>query len=303
MSNRPFRDKMHRLIGSTAKGLYLNLQNYPDQAFVTINDVTYKIYPKKSGIHQELYLYKLREPFTTEIVKRIIQKNQCVIDVGSNIGYYALLESKLVGKNGLVFAVEPVLENMKLLRENIRINNAANIRPYQLAFGSENKIDTIFISKTCNWCTLNKTKSSDLEIVGTQPVTVTTVDDFVQANSCKPSFIRMDVEGYEHEILKGMSKTMKYIETLLIEVHPPLMDDVNGFIDILKSNNYRARYVIYENKVLPNKIVDLFTKYERITDIIYKNVPLNKLKEILPLKNGMPNILFIKHGAEKRLGL
>ena len=53
------------------------------------------------------------------IVKNNIKKDEIVIDLGAHIGYYSLMMAKLVGRDGKVFAFEPELRNLELLRKNI----------------------------------------------------------------------------------------------------------------------------------------------------------------------------------------
>ena len=135
----------------------------------------------------------------------ILRKGDVVLDIGANIGYYALLESMLVGETGLVYAVEPVISNFKQLEKNIQLNNAGNIRSFQFAFGAEKAETEIYISDKCNWCTLNKEAIRDC--VGSQKVSVVPVDSFLE-DKATPKLIRMDVEGYEYEVLQGMTNTL-----------------------------------------------------------------------------------------------
>ena len=45
-----------------------------------------------------------------------------VLDIGANIGYYVLIERNLIGKKGKIVAVEPVDENIELLKKNLELN-------------------------------------------------------------------------------------------------------------------------------------------------------------------------------------
>src|SRR5208283_4730282 len=100
-----------------------------------------------------------------------------------------------------VYAVEPVEGNIELLKKNVRLNNLKNVDIFQRAFGECNEESKIYVSNFSNLCSMNK-NSTVGKIIGTQSVSKETVDTFLK-NKSSPSLIRMDVEGYEYEILSG----------------------------------------------------------------------------------------------------
>jgi len=57
------------------------------------------------------------EEFETQMLKKIINKEETVVDIGANIGYYTLIFAKLVGDKGKVFAFEPEPNNFELLKK------------------------------------------------------------------------------------------------------------------------------------------------------------------------------------------
>ena len=67
------------------------------------------------------------EEFETELVSKEISKNDVVVDIGANIGYYTLIFAKLVGENGKVFAFEPDPSNFALLKKNVELNGFRNV--------------------------------------------------------------------------------------------------------------------------------------------------------------------------------
>ena len=68
------------------------------------------------GISREFALYHVHEPIATEFMKGLLREGMVGIDIGANIGYYVLLEKRLVGSEGKVVAVEPAPRNLELLR-------------------------------------------------------------------------------------------------------------------------------------------------------------------------------------------
>ena len=64
----------------------------------------------------------------TELLTKVLRRGMVVVDVGANIGYYTLLFAKIVGDNGVVYAVEPEPLNFQLLNKSIKVNNLTNVR-------------------------------------------------------------------------------------------------------------------------------------------------------------------------------
>ena len=278
-----------------------HLKYRPEKIVLEVNRSKMMVFPRKGAIHTDLFLYKKREPLCTDylINSGIIKENDVVLDIGANIGYYVLVESHLVGKRGKVYGVEPVWDNFKLLEKNVKLNNLSNVATFQLAFGENNKQAEIFVSDKSNLCSMNK-EAVGGEIMGLQNVTVMTVDEFVKDKS-PPTFVRMDVEGYEYEIIKGMSNTLKGRINILLELHPLpnylKPEKLEELFQILERNRFRARFVVYERKVEENLISRLlFRKSGENLPLVGTNMSIQDLKKVVYENAGVasPNILFEK---------
>ena len=178
---------------------------------------------KDMGISSEIALYGIREPESTKMIQKVVKDGDVVLEIGANRGYYALMESKLVGKNGKVYCIEPLPENVEHLKKNIELNGYNNMEVYQLAIGDKNGTASMSISSHSNLGSLMDKKDS--RIVGSLKVKLVTLDNFLKEKRF-PDFIRMDVEGYEYNIIKGMMNVLKSNKPLkmFIEVHPHIMN-------------------------------------------------------------------------------
>src|SRR5690554_911772 len=231
------------LVAVSLQSFLAKARYFPEYAITDINGSKMWVLPRSGGIHSDLFLYGRREPICTQYLMQsdLIGRGDCVLDIGANIGYYILLESKLVGSQGKIYAVEPVLNNFNLLTKNVKLNNLANVSTHQLAIGDRNCEAKIYVSNQANLCRMEKYEDTD--IVDTQEVEVKTVDTFLK-NKETPKLIRMDVEGYEYEVLKGMSQTLKKDIALLIEVHPQfLRGKIDDFLNILEKNKIGRAHV------------------------------------------------------------
>ena len=83
-----------------------------------------------------------------DFVKKTVKEGWTVIDIGANIGYYTLLLSKLVGKNGKVIAFEPDKDSISMLKKNIKHNNCRNVQIVPMAVSDHSGSGTLYISNS-----------------------------------------------------------------------------------------------------------------------------------------------------------
>jgi FkbM family methyltransferase len=207
---------------------------------------------RDSGISKDLFLFGKREVLSTDLIQDsgVLKEGDTVLDIGANIGYYALLESRLIGDLGYVFAIEPVSTNYEMLCSNIELNNIHNIKTFRLAAGAEDGEAEIHVAQKGNISSF--IYRDDVDFVRTEHVQIRTVDSFLQEHGITPALIRMDVEGFEVEIIKGMHETLKQKPKLLIEVHAHLLDKetLNSMFTTLDLAGYREAVVIKERNEL-----------------------------------------------------
>lgn len=141
-----------------------------------------------------------------------LRKEDLFVDVGANIGSYTILASAQIGCRTI--AIEPVPNTFQYLINNIALNKIeGKVTALNLALGSE----TGKISFTSNLDTMNHVSNNNLEndIV----VNVSKLDNIINDNL--PSLIKIDVEGFESEVLRGASKTLQNpdLKGIIIELN------------------------------------------------------------------------------------
>ncbi len=235
-----------------------------------VNDSKMYLNAKDVGLSRDLFLDGVREPIATKAVKKIIKKGDIVVDIGGNIGYYALLESRLVGEEGKVFAIEPVPDNFEVLNKNIELNKYKNITTYRYAIGDEDGNSEINVGERRNSSSLREDVGGYVKFIDKVPVKVFKLDTFLK-DKPSPSFVRMDVEGYETEIIKGMEKTLSSSKKLkvFIELHSLYIGEVGveNLVKIFEKNNFTITKVIKGRSSLivsePKFIQNLFNKLQK----------------------------------------
>lgn len=248
------------------------------------------------GIGSDLFLYRKREPISTDYLMKsgVLKEGDVVLDIGANIGYYALMESRLVSDSGKVYAIEPVSSNIQALKRNIQLNNYKNIETFHLAVGNKNEKSLVYISAKSNLSAMERSLSRK-EIVSTEEVDVVTVDSFLKDKTI-PNLIRMDVEGYEYYIIKGMSKTLKKNVKILMELHPRLLpkEQLEELLQILKENNFKVQFFIRENYVTEHKIVQYFSLKGGAFPIILLSKTIDELRQVIQAYPSTAHVLFSK---------
>lgn len=153
-----------------------------------------------------LSIFKIHEPAETELIKKEVKKGDIVIDIGAHIGYFTLLFAKLVGKNGKVFAFEPDPTNFAILKKNIELNGYKNVTLVQKAVSDKIGKTNLHLSEDNDGDhTIYDKKDNRPSIV----VSVTRLDDYFKNKKDKINFIKVDTEGVELKVIKGMPDLLK----------------------------------------------------------------------------------------------
>jgi len=160
-----------------------------------------------------------------------------ILDIGANIGYYAIMESIAIGPSGKVLAVEPVSSNIKILKRNIDLNSIQNIDVVHGAVSKNTGSAKMFMSTHSNLHTFHS-EGSAADYLNPTPVEVPTftLKDVIN-NKTEPDLIRMDVEGHEVEILRQLGDLAEndgVYPSVIFETHLTRYTHDNDFTPVLK---------------------------------------------------------------------
>ena len=275
----------------TIKGIYyyhINILNQLKLPFIKkelleINGHPLSIIPGDRGISAQLLLYKTHEPLSTHFLTKVLKEGMTCIDIGSNIGYYACLESKLVGTSGQIIAIEPSPKNYEFLKKNLKLQPIQNYKSFNFACGDSNGFTDFFVSDRSNWSRVvtnedQRTIDDNTEII---KVKLMTLDTFVQEQKFdKINLIRMDVEGYETDVYTGMRETIKKFNPMIqMEIHNIFLgsEKTNNLLKNFKNDGYEVKYFIPQDMDLP--IIGKITDVTQIT--INKLLKMNQ-NHLLP---------------------
>jgi len=209
------------------------------------------------GISHELFLTGIHEAESTAEIRDEIKPGMSIVEIGANIGYYAIIEAKIIGESGKIYAFEPSPTNMKTLKTNIALNSLDNIfTTYPYGVGSKSADQEFFLMSKGNMSSFVPRKEDNIiKKVGTVNIKVVSLDDFFGINSVKIDYVRMDVEGFEFEVIKGMEGILTAEispKGLFIEVHSELLNNMGSsckeFIEHMVKMGYEIKRSRYRGK-------------------------------------------------------
>lgn len=182
-----------------------------------------------------------------------VRKSKCFVDIGANSGLFTFILTG-INKNIKTYAFEPNPEILKKLNINLELNpdisNQLNIINNAVSDKSES-VEFAISKKDIQSARIVKEYDGEKVIVNS-----ITLDEFFEKKEISPDLIKMDAEGEELKILKGMKDLFKNNppQTMLIEVHAGYYpeDEAKVFkqsiFDILISNKYKLS-ALKENKL------------------------------------------------------
>ena len=209
---------------------------------------------ERDGISYELDLYDMvdwwiffgfKNPIGSNMYPSI-SKGDTFIDIGANNGEVSLKAAREVGNSGRVIAFEPNPKNIIRFNKNIAMNSFNNITLVELGVGNEEGKFQLNNDTPENlgmgWIDNSSAQNSDSLVT----INVTTLDDYLMGMELDSvNFIKIDVEGFEINVLKGAKKIIeKFKPSLFIEVENTLLNrqgtSASELISLIQQFKYRA---------------------------------------------------------------
>jgi FkbM family methyltransferase len=225
---------------------------------VDVNDCKMYVDLNDPGISRTLMTFGTREKEHIYILKKYLRPGDVVLDIGANIGYYVLIEAKIIGPQGRIYAIEPSPSNVEILKKNINLNGIEEIVEInQMGISNKASVGKFYISHMSNLGSFFPTRYYGDSILEEKSPTIdvktVSILDFV-SDKKEIAMIRMDIEGYEVEAFEGMIPLLKegsFAPRILFETHRPKYDDKNHSMrDVLKvmfKYGYYPKIIVSDN--------------------------------------------------------
>jgi FkbM family methyltransferase len=144
---------------------------------------------------------------------KYIHPGQVIWDVGANEGFYVDILLELIGQDGIIVAFEPSPDSYGILKQ--KFHACPNVHLENVALSDQDGIAWFFQSPITVTNSLVDNDNATTKI----QVSVKRGDTY--ANTYFPNVVKIDVEGYEYEVLKGMSQILRSakLKCIVLEVH------------------------------------------------------------------------------------
>lgn len=186
--------------------------------------------------------FSLKEPETLSWIESF-SPNAVFWDVGANVGLYSCFAGVRGNK---VFSFEPSMFNLEILARNISINGLSDsVTIVPNAVSDKSGAETMKLTSS-DWGGALSSFGVDHGWDGNPIKTAfeyitlgASLDSFVSDFQLPaPTYLKIDVDGIEHLILRGAAQTLKHVKSLLVEINEDFPEQASQCADILKANGF-----------------------------------------------------------------
>jgi FkbM family methyltransferase len=236
-----------------------------------------------------IYYFGVWEPNLTRYIQSRLRPGDCFIDVGTNVGYFSLLASTLVGQSGKVISIEAIQRTFEVLTGNLEANRVGNVRAINMAVWDKEETLTFFISPD----TINGTSTvmpamaklwklnQRCDVCAAPLYSLLSPGEITAAR-----LIKVDVEGAESRAISGFGSMLengrKDLE-VVIEVSTHAFDGIvsyfhnRGFFPYHLENDYSIASYIGEYETKRPARLEAMPQGATQVDVIFSRVDATSL--------------------------
>lgn len=240
---------------------FLNIQDKLKKK-INCHNSSYFFYTPNYLNNYRATTFLTKEPETIDWIKGF-KENKIFYDIGSNIGLYSIFAAK--EKNSLCYAFEPSILNLEILYKNISVNNLnEKISIIPISLSDNNKLSQFKLSNLDKGGALSAF-DVDYDQFGEKFISKDfylspgiTLDECTRVFKLQlPNYIKIDVDGIEHLILRGGIKVIQNAESVLIETTEKFKESFDICQKILNQNNFK---LVSKNKNFSEPGNQIWTK-------------------------------------------
>lgn len=200
-----------RLIGELTKSFAVRPTRLPS-GFLMVLDPS-------EWAQQEILITGATEPRTLQRIREIVNPGSCVIDVGAHVGHHTLEAARAASADGRVFAFDPQPYNADRIGRHAVLNGLENIVTICAAVGDKDAFIRLPMQSEHDRSRLSLHEPGPVNENAFIEVPLRRLDNFMTANGVGPvQLLKIDVEGYELEVLHGLGEAHENCRNIILEV-------------------------------------------------------------------------------------
>ena len=203
------------------------------------------------------------DPHVASVLRRVLRPGMGMLDLGANIGVFALLGAALVGPAGHVLAMEPNADNARLLEASRVANGFAQLTVVQAAAARQPGVLALHSAGSNGTVTV----AAEQALLSARTVAALPVDMLVGAGQ-RIDLVKVDVEGGEHLALLGAATVLRRCRPVIVsEFSPGQLATVSGidgpgYLAFIVSLGYRLAVLGQDGAFSPGQSVsDVMAAY------------------------------------------
>jgi len=243
------REMLERESRAAARALYIG---HDMLLSVVLNRFKMFLPASDVGIMPHLALDGFWESWVTLAMLRMVRPGMRVINVGANVGYFALLFAQLVGDKGRVVAVEPNYTLCNLIEMSKHANGFDQLSVLRFAAADAPGESTMVIPEGH---AMNAHLGDVDGVAGRMETTLVTTVDIVAMSvlQSQADVVFIDAEGAEERIWEGMVGTRKHRDVVIvIEYSPRRYKDAVGFARKFAEDGFSLGYIGTQGEIVPS---------------------------------------------------
>ncbi|GEM_PF-424524 len=198
-----------------------------ERAMVRIREQAARFVVSSSDEMQRVQTLGGEKKFLERLLEEV-RSGDVAYDIGTSLGLHTVFLAKAVGDAGCVIGFEPEARSYQRCRENLRLNALHNVRLFDCALADEENEVQLVVGESAASGVHHVQRRGDGHAHGwLQPIRLVVGDRFIAGHGLPaPDVLKLDVEGMEEEVLRGLAETLRRpnCRLVLCEVHFAILD-------------------------------------------------------------------------------
>jgi len=220
--------------------------------------------------------YRLLKPFAPPfLLKALLASGDVFVDIGANIGDWTLPAARLVGTKGKVLSFEPVPRMAEALRKSAWANRFTQVQVFDCALSNRvGEADFSMERENSGGSRLNEMEDGPGRSFSRLKVKVSTLDEMVDAADLSAiALIKIDVEGFEADVLQGAVRTLdRFRPALHLETGHETPDKRRIIADVLAGAGYELAGIVCADGVVEAPLSDYAAQCGLFADLGMANI-------------------------------